>query len=117
MPNDRSPYLKRTAVPRHGQQAERKTARRLKGRRTPASGAKEGAKGDIRAGDFLIECKATKHESISLQLAWLDKVRKEAEHAGKRPALIVQFVDAVGNPWKGCGWVLIPESVFQEILK
>jgi hypothetical protein len=110
-----NPYLKRQQVPRHGQKAEKRAAKRLKGRLTPASGALVGAKADIVKRTFLIESKATKHESITVKLEWLDKIAKEALDTGRDPALIIQFVDAAGNPWRGSGWVLVPERVFAEI--
>jgi len=110
-----NPYLKRSARNQHGQKAERKAAKRLKGRQTPASGALVGAKGDIVKRAFLIESKATKHASISVTLDWLDKISKEALDAGKDPALLIQFVDAGGNPWRGSTWVLVPERVFAEV--
>jgi hypothetical protein len=103
------------AKPKHGQRAEKRAAKRIGGRQTPASGAKDGAKGDIRRNQFLIESKATSKASISVTLAWLDKISKEAEDSGKVPALLLQFVDALGNPWRGSGWVLIPERAFTEI--
>ena len=110
-----NPYLKRQQTQRHGQKAEKRAAKRLKGRLTPASGALVGAKGDIVKRRFLIESKATKDASIRVTLAWLDKIAKEALDAGKDPALLIQFVDASGNPWRGSGWVLVPERVFAEI--
>lgn len=108
-----NPYLKRLG--RHGQYAERKAASRLKGQLTPASGAKVGAKGDIRKGAFLIESKATNKESLSLKRAWLDKISKEALDTGKDPALIIQFVDGLGHTSRGSSWVCIPERVFHEL--
>lgn len=98
-----------------GRKAERKAAKRLNGRLTPGSGAKQGFKGDIVKSAFLVESKATQNASISVSLVWLDKIAKEALDAGKDPALIIQFVDAAGNPWRGSSWVLIPERVFAEI--
>ena len=110
-----NPYLKRQQRPLHGQRAERKAAKRLKGTLTPASGAKDGAKGDIVLRKFLVESKATKHESITIKLAWLDKIAKEALDTGRDPALLIQFVDAAGNTWRGSGWALIPERLFVDI--
>jgi hypothetical protein len=110
-----NPYLKRSRGTEHGRAAEKKAAKRLKGRLTPGSGALAGAKGDIVKVSFLIESKATKDDSISLKLSWLDKIAKEALDVGKDPALILQFVDALGNRRKGGGWVLIPERLFKEI--
>lgn len=110
-----SPYLRRMATPQHGQKAERRAAKRLKGQRRPGSGALDGAKGDIVKKRFLIESKATKNASIVVKLEWLEKIDKEALDAGKDPALLLQFVDAAGNPWRGSGWVLLPERIFAEI--
>ena len=110
-----NPYLKRTQFHQHGQKAEKRAAKRLNGKLTPASGALIGAKGDILRRSFLIESKATVHDSISVKLAWLEKIAKEALDSGKDPALLIQFTDAAGNPWRGSGWVLIPERLFAEI--
>jgi hypothetical protein len=110
-----NPYLKRQQIPRHGQKAEKRLSKRIKAKLTPASGALEGAKGDMEKRNFLIESKATKHASISVTLEWLDKIAIEARDRGKDPALVIQFVDAAGNPWRGSSWVLIPERVFAEI--
>jgi hypothetical protein len=115
--SDDNPYLRRTRVPKHGQLAEKRAARRLGGRQLPASGAKEGAKGDIRAGGFLIESKATVNASISVTHAWLSKIDKEALDAAKTPALIVQFVDASGRVRPSGSWVLVPERVFKELIE
>jgi hypothetical protein len=112
---DANPYLKRMARPQHGQLAEKRAAKRLGGRQRPGSGAMDGAKGDIVKKGFLIESKATKHDSITVKLAWLEKIDKEALDAGKDPALLIQFVDAMGNPWRGSGWVLVSERTFAEI--
>jgi hypothetical protein len=110
-----NPYLRRTSKPKHGQLAESRAAKRLKGRLTPASGAMEGAKGDIKTHTFLIESKATVNDSLSVKLPWLEKIDKEALDTGRDPALIVQFVDAAGKPRKSGSWVLIPERLFKEL--
>ncbi len=112
-----SPYLKRMAKPRHGQRAEQRAAKRLGARQTPASGAMEGAKGDLRKDGFLIESKATTAASLSVKHAWLAKITKEAEDAGKVPALIVQFTDAHGNVLRDGGWVMLRESTFRELVE
>lgn len=114
MPVD-NPYLRRTRTPTHGQQAEKRAARRLGGRQTPASGALEGAKGDIRRGKFLLESKATRKRSMSVQLAWLEKISKEALDAGLDPGVVLQFVDSTGRSYPAGRWVLVPERVFEEL--
>ena len=101
---------------KHGQKSEKKTAKRLGGKTRPGSGAVAGAKGDILLSEFLVENKSTEHASISLKLAWLEKISVEAREEGKAPALSIQFVDKQGNSKKRGRWVLIPESEFQEML-
>ena len=110
-----NPYLKRQLRPTHGQKAERRAAKRLGGRLTPASGAIDGAKGDIVKRLFLIESKATQKLSLALKLEWLAKIAKEALDAQRDPAVAIQFVDSQGRSALGGRWVLIPERVFNEI--
>jgi hypothetical protein len=98
----------------HGQKSERKTAKRLGGTTRPGSGAVAGAKGDIVLTEFLVENKSTEHASISLKLAWLDKISLEAREEGKAPALAIQFVDKNGNSKKRGRWVMIPEDEFND---
>lgn len=98
----------------HGQVAEKRTAKRLAADLTPASGAIDGAKGDMATCDMLIENKATKNASMSLKLDWLQKIAHEAEGKGKQPALAVQFVTTDGKPVRDGAWVMVPEWVFKE---
>lgn len=109
-----NPYLRRLAKPQHGRKAEKKAAKRLKGSLTPASGALQHAKGDIRKGDFLLDSKATVNASFRLTVEQLAKISKEALDAGKDPALLIQFVDHSGHLSAGA-WVVIPERVFKEL--
>ena len=101
----------------HGRKAETKTAKRLGGRLKPASGAMQGAKGDFELIEFLAENKSTSNESVSLKLAWLEKVSKEAITRGKEPLLTLQFVKSNGEPVMFGSWALIPEQVLNEILE
>ena len=100
---------------KHGQKSERKTAKRLGGITRPGSGSVDGAKGDIVLTEFLVENKSTEHASMSLKLAWLDKISLEAREEGKAPALAIQFVDKAGNSVPRGRWVMIPEVEFIEI--
>lgn len=99
---------------KHGQRAEKKTAKRIAGRANPGSGSIDGLKGDITLRDFLVENKSTEHKSISLKHEWLEKISREAREVGKTPALAIQFVDKLGNPIANARWVLIPEDEFRE---
>lgn len=58
---------------------EQAVAKALGGKTTPNSGATPFFKGDVVAGDFLIECKTTTvcKESFSIKREWLDAVNRE----------------------------------------
>lgn len=70
---------------------EKRVAKELKGRVTPASGALDIAKGDVKNNFFLVECKTTKNNFYTLSLATWIKIKKEAIKDGIRIPLI--FVD------------------------
>jgi hypothetical protein len=98
-----------------GRAAERKFARRVGGKQTPGSGGPRD-KGDVRKGDWLIECKSTTAASIRVQLSDLAKISHEALMSnGRSPALTVQFVDLAGNPVRCGSWVMVPEDVFKRM--
>ena len=100
---------------KHGLKSEKKTAKRLAGRLRPGSGAVEGAKGDILLSTYLLENKCTENASLSIKLAWLEKISKEARGENRTPGLSLQFVDKLGNPMPFGRWVLIPEDEFKEM--
>lgn len=82
---------------------------------TPASGALDGAKGDMAIGNWLLENKSTVNESVSLKLDWLLKIAQEALEKGKNPGLCIQFTHKAGGPRKGGSWVMISEAAFKEL--
>jgi len=98
--------------------SEKKTARNFGGRVQPGSGASMYAKGDVKEHSdaahaldaFLLECKSTQGESISIRLEYLSKITEEAIGAGLQPALVVEFIGAGGLTERR--WVMTPESVF-----
>lgn len=110
-----NPLLKRLARGDHGERAEKRTAKRLGGRTTPASGSQQHSKGDINLPDFLVENKATSGGSFSVKLDWLQKISHEATGVNKVAALAFQFVDGRGVPVRDGKWVAVPEYVFQEL--
>lgn len=118
-----SPYLRRLdkrSKGSHGVKAEKKFAKRIGGKQQVASGALDGAKGDVTLStdthDFLIENKATANDSYKLKLDTLLKVYQEALEIGKTPALAVQFTTLDGVSSTRGRWVMIPEHVFKEII-
>ena len=114
--NTDNPWMARRVNRCHGTVSERKTAKRLGGRNSPASGAMEGAKGDIQLRDFLIEAKCTKNSSISLKLDWLKKITSEAVKTMRKPALTVTYVRETGEPVRDGKYVIMREVDFMEML-
>ena len=78
--------------------------------RVPVSGASQGMKGDIVAGDFLIECKKTLCDSIRIRKLWLQKIVSEAKRAGKIPALVFSLNRT--EPF-----IILPLRTFLDLIK
>lgn len=114
-----SPYERRLAArtkTSHGSVSEKRVAKSLGGRLTPASGAMAGAKGDVRLPDFLLEAKSTTDQTMRVELHWLQKITHEALSIGKTPAVSIRFVNPDGTPKKGGSFVCIPEWVFSSLV-
>lgn len=112
-----NPYLKKKASRGNvGVRVEKRAAKRFGARSQPGSGAMEGAKGDFKTERFLWESKSTSSDSLSTKKLWLDKVAKEALDLNRSPALLIQFVELAGALRDNGSWVMIPESVFRELL-
>ena len=115
-----NPYLNRLekrGKVSHGKASEKKLAKSIGARLTPASGAIDSAKGDMKVGEFLIESKSTIHGSISLDRDFFLKIVHEAMFTGKTPALTVSFVNGDGTPKKEGEWVCIPLHLFKSMLE
>lgn len=70
---------------------ERETAKRLGGRVTPGSGAKD-TKGDVRIRRVSrIECKTTKHKSFSVTSEMIRKIEDAVFGAGEVPAIEIEL--------------------------
>ena len=113
------PFLKRKTqhkIGKAGRKSEARLTRQLGGHVRPASGAMEGAKGDIDLGEILLEAKSTTGQSIGVKHGWLAKIGKEARSEGKMPALALSFTNEDGSPVMDGEWVLIPLHRFRELL-
>lgn len=99
----------------HGRKSEENLSKRLGMKQQPGSGNMEGAKGDLKGQKFLIEAKSTIHDSVSVELSWLAKINYEARDMAKNPALAVTFVTKDGKPRDYGRWVMIPETLFEEL--
>lgn len=97
-----------------GRASEKRLAKEL-GRQQPASGALQGAKGDIVAGKVLIECKSTVKRSIILRHADLAKIAKEARDQGKTPALTISFTTGDGRVVPSGDWVCVPMHRWRDL--
>ena len=102
---------------KQGRRAEVLLVDRLGGKLRRGSGNKEGEKGDVLVGDFLIENKTTLGNSIRLELDWLLKIYQEALETSRIPALAFQFVNESGKSEKRGRWVCIPEHLFNELVE
>lgn len=73
--------------------SERELASRVGGRVQPASGALPvvGLKGDVVTSKFLIDDKVTAKGSFSVSLALWRKLRSQAFHTRKLPAISINF--------------------------
>jgi hypothetical protein len=118
-PVNELPYVMRRnqhKIGRAGRASEQRLARELQGRARPASGAMDGAKGDIDLGKFLMEAKSSTQLSMALKFPWLLKIVGEARAEGKKPCLAVSFVDEQGRPHMDGDWVLVQRHVFEELI-
>lgn len=67
-----------SVIKKKSKMQERKVAKELKGRTTPASGSIAGMKGDVRTKRFLVECKYTDKDYYKLKREVWEKIKKEA---------------------------------------
>jgi len=94
---------------------EKRVARRVGGHRQPASGAFTGMKGDVKSKRFLFDAKRTKFGSMAITVDWLRKISREAEDAGKIPALSLEWEETPMHIEKD--WVVVPMYAFEELTK
>jgi len=86
-------------IQKRSRKQERATAKDLKGRTTPATGARWHSKGDVRSDKFLVECKITEKRSYSLPLKVWEKILNEARRDGFRtPAMCIEVHGNLGDP-------------------
>ena len=101
---------------KHGNLSEKRVLENMGAEQTLGSGAFPGMKSDGVLDQFRIECKATCHNSIQLQHAWLLKIRAEALETNRLPLVTVSFTDNEGKPKQAGDWVMMPSYLLQEFL-
>jgi hypothetical protein len=94
---------------------EDRVADALGGYRQKASGALPGNRGDVKGVELLGECKRTDKKSISITIAYLEKITHEAVAYDRIPAVAIEF----GNTPKMVSrdWVMVPAEFMQELLE
>jgi hypothetical protein len=100
---------------RKSMKQEDRVAKRVGGYRQKASGALPGNRGDVKGVELLGECKRTDKKSISITLAYLEKITHEAVAYDKIPAVAIEF----GNTPKMVSrdWVMVPADFMQDLLE
>lgn len=97
---------------KRSQDQEKRAARRYGMRRQPGSGARDGAKGDLRApGKRRAELKETIKKSFSLKLDVLMKIEREAAGA-EDPLLEIEFQGVF--PHKR--YVVLPDHAYESMI-
>lgn len=101
---------------------EDRVAEKLDGQRQIASGAFPGHRGDVRCDELLVECKRTDKKSISITIAYLEKISREASEYGCSPAVSISF-DGIKPKFRGGpfmvdqDWVLVPAKFLAGLLE
>lgn len=81
-------------VKKRSQKQEKSTAKAFNAKTVVASGAKWGAKGDVRNDKFLIECKTTKRSFYTLTAKTWEKIEREAIRDHLRiPLMVIDLED------------------------
>ena len=75
---------------------------------TPGSGS-SSVKGDLRRGDFMVEVKATRHDSFRVTADIMGKLRNDGLTNGRPGALIVE----IGT---GEHFVVMPLKTFEKLV-
>ena len=87
--------MAKSAQQKASQKQEKSIAKLCGGRVQVASGALDGAKGDVRNGKFLIECKTTTTNRYRLSKKTWDKIEREALKDGLR--IPIMQIDIAGE--------------------
>ena len=88
---------------------EKRVAKEVGGRTTPASGAMWGCKGDVRSDAFLVECKTTEKDKYSLSIATWNKIRREAIKDGMK--IPIMCIDLCSGKYRFAVFEYAPTSI------
>jgi len=104
------PYSK--AVTNLSKEQEKRVAKKMGGRRQPASGALPGIPNDVSTDEFLVECKRTKYSGMGIKGDWIERLDEVAIMHGKIPCIELEFDGLPDGVTKH--WMMIPFDVFCE---
>lgn len=99
-----------------GDAHERDTAKKVKGRTQPNSGASPfvGHKGDVKSDEFLYQCKLTDKARFTITQTIIAEIVKQSTLTGRDPAIVVKLEGLADNLPNE--WVMITMSKFQEMI-
>jgi Holliday junction resolvase len=87
-----------------------------KARRVPASGAIAGLPGDVEVEDFLLaEAKFSGRGKLTINPAWIDKIRNQARQAGKKNWALHAWVKEGDDNYRKI--VIVDPEFFFDLLK
>jgi Holliday junction resolvase len=117
-----NPFLARNSrIGESGRSSEKKIAKSMGARLTPASGAMHGAKSDMvkttAKMKLRIESKSTINASMGVKLDWLTKITKEALDTSCTPIMTITYVTGAGEPVPNGEWVMMPRWAFDELME
>lgn len=101
-----------SASHKRSRKQEKLLASRIKGRMIPGSGSGY-QKGDVTNGVVRIEAKTTKHNSFRVTMDMIRKIEDAALPNGDVPVLVIEFIDAQGNPLQEVA--VMPTAFLDEI--
>lgn len=101
---------------------EDRIAESLCGKRVGGSGSSFYSKGDVRDVEigelkFLVECKTTKHASLSIKWNWLKKITEEADAKTCEPMLAFEIRGGDSDMITDRDWVAVPCRVWKKIIE
>ncbi len=94
---------------------EDRVAKRTKGTKQKASGAKLLHKGDVLSGRYLVEAKTSGKKSIRVNQSWLEKISNEAMQTKKIPVLALGFPNMPVPIDRD--WCCIPMKEFVKLME
>lgn len=96
------------------QRHERDVAVKLGGSLQPGSGA-FAEKGDVVAGNLLIECKSTTLRTFPIPMSTVEKIVSEAREKNLAPALALRLGSI--RPGMDEDWLMLPMRIVAELLR